>query len=470
MARDSDDSEVSMFPVANREQFYKKDDRATRNTAVEKLALLSDVIGKSELGTQNKLLSNVIYKHNNQLRKYKTLQCARRVLKMIARLNSRAIIECLNNLQQHMNNACNCIWNKANLVSCSEKMQALVNQLLCKVGIIYEILRSCKMAIPWTMVDLRSRTFLTFNMFMLSHLCRVRTVTLRIYELFVEAFKILELLQMTPNEDMKRIISFLPEILFENESLSRDTKVAAFSSYSSFDSGTKNLLESSCKELLMNQNIIVGKKLFSRKNYSETSNSDTQNSSANEEVLVRKKSISRIFDHSVNAVSSTSNDIGISVDRNKFKELLSNSKPDLENNLHKNIGCPSMSIYKQAREKKVEVRCKKSVCNCWKCQQTKKYFGLNGRANLYLKRPSFRAKYCQYMQARVMRRRKQSLLKRKARTEKVLVLQDDDHGLDLLKQSKTPILPQKNAAKDLVRLPSLPLPKLDEIDLIFDDL
>ena len=89
---------------------FSQDDRKARIDLAGQLELLSDILTKAELESQNKLLLVIIYKHKNQLRKQKTLQYAQRIAKMVARLDVNAVKGCINDLRVHISNTCRCIW------------------------------------------------------------------------------------------------------------------------------------------------------------------------------------------------------------------------------------------------------------------------------------------------------------------------------------------------------------------------
>ena len=434
----------------------RRDCRRIKKDLGGKLLLLSDIFKKAELELQNKLLSVVIYKHSNQLRKYKTLQYAKRILKMVARLDSKTIITCLEELRMHIDNSCNCFWNKKNDLSCNERQTELVNEILCKVGVIIEVLRSCKSAVTWAMINLKSKTFLTFNAFMLSHFCRIRVVMLRMVEEFIVVLRMMEILDMIARNEADQFISLKHEFLFENEAF------------------------------LMEANDIVGKDDHllncypDATHFREITDAMTGVQSSGEEqnnpttIEEYHPFVKRQFytptrtDTTKNILHDTADkpdlcDIGVSIARKDMKEMEFGMK-------HFSVDTKPASSFQKSRSNfarsGLEVRRKKSnfvSCYCWKCQQYKKYFQHLSRSSYFGK-----SSLCKERQIESHWRRKKIVTKKmKARTS-----QETTSTKEVQNLQKTENKSFENSPMVSGRFlePRILSARMDDIDLIFDQL
>lgn len=164
------------------------------NEKLEKrIANMIQMLRDANLNSQNKILTMVIYKHHNQLRKQKSLQYAKRIANLTSKLETLKIVsllECVKDQfkDQHLFNQ---LKNGVNEPSSSTDTANAVRQLICKSKLTKEILKSCEVALSLTRTDLGSGTFVTFYTFIFAHLSRIGIIMACIHEEFIELFKLL---------------------------------------------------------------------------------------------------------------------------------------------------------------------------------------------------------------------------------------------------------------------------------------
>ena len=437
---------------------FSQDERKAQIDLAGQLKLLAGILTKAELGSQNKLLFVIIYKHKNQLRKQKTLQYAQRVVKMVNRLDSNAVKGCLNDLRMHISNTCRCIWDKASKLSCTDRKIELINRMVCKAQIIIETLRSCSSALMWVIIDLKSKTFLTFNIFLLSHFSRVRVLLLKIYEEFIKIFDLVTKLNLISKDVVDKLISAKHEFLFENETVIKDAANAA-----AMDDSNLNGPSSQIGFLDKWHIDSKDKVLFSGKKMTLSPMAEKQYVSEDEKYNNEGKTEPSVGICDDEMSKSDICDIGISIARKDTREFdvgkpmpvaKSHAFSSKNRKYHSNDSASQFM-----RKRKAKGRSIGAHCYCWKCQQIRNYFQFDGRRTKYFFKP-ISTKYCIiYKGINVKRKKKRTMMPPKNERKAATMSHEGDR-----EQIRTH--PPSTFRSFLE--PRLPSANLDDIDLIFD--
>ena len=435
-------------------------DRQIQTKLVVQLEFLSDIFVKAQLELQTRLLSVVVYKHKNQLCKHKSLQYARRIVKMIDRVGSTEVKILLNDLSLHVNSTCTCIWSKESELSCTDIQMEIINKIICKVQIIVEALRSCGHALPWVICNLKSNKFITFHIFLLSSFSRARVVLLRIYKEFIKAFELMEELNIVSTNVLYKLSSMRHEFLSESEVFLEDTEDPVFA-----DENVQNKLQSSKIILDMLQVNSKDEKLLSDVNLLMPQVTGNQFVNKDDNGYRRKEVKQSIgMNYEIESKSGVC-DIGISLARKDRKELehtvhaLSSggSCKYLVKNMKYNHASPASKLI---RQKKTKQRLTRALCFCWKCQQNRRHFH-NQRWRKYAFR-HMTMKYCIIRGNTKLGKRK----RRKALLEKNLK--------EVVNASHKQSIEQDDECKHVTSRSffhkRLSATKPDDIDLIFDAL
>lgn len=392
---------------------WKKDKYRQQELICKEMIMLSEVLKKSDLASQNKLLSMIIYKHKNQLRMCKSMQYGRRISKLVGRFDSDDVCLCLNELQLHLNQSCSCIWKKVGDPSCNEKKKKLINSLLCRARIISEVLKSCKSVLPLIMSDLKLKHFLSYNAFMLSHICRVRVIALRLYEMFTEVFQKLEILNMVVKDEMNHILSLHSVHLFENEIASK---------------------------LAQNQEINA---------------KDEENNIPGHDGSI---------------------DIGFNVARKDFKPDKPKAKASTHGKRKggphsKKKNPTSVSGSLTMKQKKAKRKVKHVTCHCWKCKQMRKYFAYLKKANFAKNMFHLKGELTNFWMQKSKtgaKGKKDKLLSKKKGAKRKVNSKKKKTKHDLLNESTSAGISQEMKIDTaLAGFFSRPCTKPDDIDMIF---
>ena len=440
---------------------FKQNDQKIQAKLVSHLELLSSIFTQAELESQNKLLSVIIYKHSNQLRKYKTLQYAKRVAKMVARLEGKVVEDCLTQFRLHIDNKCKCIWKKANELSCTERKEELIQRMICKIHIIIETLRSCNSGLSWVIADLKLKNFIAYNVFLLAHFSRVRVVMLRIYEEFINAFDLMEKLSLVDKVMLDQVTLARHELLSKHEPCHKGAK-----DLSSMQNNVSNVLMS-FKNMLDEVRINSDDKLSSGMELKISDNKEKQSACKDGDYASKEVFGSEFVTHNI---VKESFDVGVSIPRRSTKsfECVIESKSVAGSTASKrknNKLCSTGTSSKMPKQKKGKNRSINTYCCCWKCQRNRKYFHLETLIGISSNMHNFKhitSKHCIIGNAISVRRKKRrtAMFVKDKQTE-CEISHDNIDGQNKVHSSFI--------SMDFFQ-PKLSSTKLDDIDLIFDAL
>ena len=443
---------------------FELNDRKSQAKLVSQLELLSSIFTKADLESQNKLLSVIIYKHSSQLRKYKTLQYAKRVAKMVARLEGKVVKDCLAQFQMHIDHECKCIWNKASELSCTERKEQLIKRMICKIHIIIETLRSCNSGLSWVIADLKLKTFIAFNVFLLSHFSRVRVVMLRIYEEFISTFDLMEKLNLVSKVMLDQVTSARHELLSKHAPCHKDA-----TDVPSMQNNDSSMLMS-VKNVLDEVRINSGNKLSLSGMELKNSDSKEKLPAFRDEYYGHKETLESEF-VSCNRVKDAF-DFGVSIPRRSMKDLehvaesASVTARSAASKRKKKEYCSTGTSSKMLKQNKGKNRSINAYCcYCWKCQRNRKYFHLETLIGIYSNMHSFKhiaSKHCLIGNAVSMRRKKRrkGMLVKDKQTECETSQNNNDVQNKVLSSFTSMNFFESKLSST----------KLDDIDLIFDAL
>ena len=292
-------------------------ERLNLKEVISKLEAFAEITRSLDELILNKVLSLILYKHQNQLRRQKSLQYAKKVKNMFGRLDCQNLNRIIIDLICHVGKSCDCIWKKGDPTFCEKIKIDLVEGLIIKSKIITGLLRALKKGLEWSFIDLNSKTFGAFNTFIFAHLSRTRIVMIKVFH------SLLELLSPLSSYFDNEVASYM-------KTLSRFEDDLYFKSELTFSNGSSGALQL------------------------ETINSGGNQRNAVEDII--------------------SFDTGVVVSR---KELLLDPKVDnlLDNDdMHASKSKPSRNVAQIKKTSKKSKKKHKFQCFCWKCKNERKHF------------------------------------------------------------------------------------------------
>ena len=191
--------------------------RTEGNEKVEKrIVNMIQMLRDANSNSQNKILTMVIYKHHNQLRKQKSLQYAKKIANLTSKLETVRVISLLRCVKDQLKDK-HCFYRSEDGSPISTDTGNAFRELICKAKLIRELLKRCEVGLSVTNTDLGSATFVTFYTFLLAHLSRLGIIMACIYVEFIELFKILLEINLNDRvlkEDLKASVNEQVDSIF----------------------------------------------------------------------------------------------------------------------------------------------------------------------------------------------------------------------------------------------------------------